>query len=140
MVDNADALVLFKEYPHTDVGERAAELFDLCLRKHRGEIDPVMAVPMGTTVWLSNEGGVDLVLNSIRTQVLHPYGLTQLGIEPSGYRGIVVKSTQHFYAGLAPLAGRIEYVACEGAIPPDFTDIPYRKFLAPYWPRIENPF
>ena len=44
MVDNADALVLFKEYPHTDVGERAAELFDLCVRKHRGEIDPVMAV------------------------------------------------------------------------------------------------
>ena len=44
MVDNADALVLFKEYPHTDVGERAAELFELCLRKHRGEIDPVMAV------------------------------------------------------------------------------------------------
>ena len=336
MVDNADALVLFKEYPHTDVGERAAELFDLCVRKHRGEIDPVMAVhdcrminmwrtptepmktvvaemqaaegkdgvlsvsfahgfpwqdvpdtsakmlviadgdrglaaatarrfgeriwslreetrqpmltigealdaieagpgpvvvadvadnagggapsdstfflvealergtsgvilgyfwdpvavrfceeagegasldlriggkcgpssgrpvdlqvrvrrivgdgrqsfgdatvPMGTTVWLSGEGGVDLVLNSIRTQVLHPDGLTQLGIEPSGYRGIVVKSTQHFYAGFAPLAGRIEYVAREGAIPPDFAGIPYRKFAAPYWPRVENPF
>lgn len=336
MVDNADALVLFKEYPHTDVGERAAELFDLCVRKHRGEIDPVIAVhdcrminmwrtptepmktvvaemqsaegkdgvlsvsfahgfpwqdvpdttakmlviadgdrdlaaatarrfgeriwslreatrqpmltigealdaieagpgpvvvadvadnagggapsdstfflvealergtsglilgyfwdpvavrfceeagegaslelriggkcgpssgrpvdlqvrvgrivengrqsfgdatvPMGTSIWLSSEGGVDLVLNSIRTQVLHPDGLTQLGIEPSGYRGIVVKSTQHFYAGFAPLAGRIEYVACEGAIPPDFADIPYRKFRAAYWPRVENPF
>lgn len=336
MVDNADALVLFKEYPHTDVGERAAELFDLCVRKHRGEIEPVMAVhdcrminmwrtptepmktvvaemqaaegkdgvlsvsfahgfpwqdvpdttakmlviadgdrdlaaatarrfgeriwslreetrqsmltigealdaieagpgpvvvadvadnagggapsdstfflvealergtsglilgyfwdpvavrfceeagegaslelriggkcgpssghpvdlqvrvrrivengrqsfgdatvPMGTTIWLSSEGGVDLVLNSIRTQVLHPDGLTQLGIEPSGYCGIVVKSSQHFYAGFAPLARRIEYVACEGAIPPDFADIPYRKFIAPYWPRVENPF
>ena len=32
------------------------------------------------------------------------------------------------------------YPDCEGAIPPDFADIPYRKFLAPYWPRVENPF
>ena len=28
MLENADALVLFKEYPHTDAGERAPELFD----------------------------------------------------------------------------------------------------------------
>ena len=97
-------------------------------------------MPMGTTVWLSSEGGVDLVLTSKRTQVFHPDGMTQLGIDLSGYRGIVVKSSQHFYAGFAPLARHIEYVACEGAIPPDFADIPYRKFVAPYWPRVENPY
>ena len=66
--------------------------------------------------------------------------MTQLGIELSGYRGIVVKSSQHFHAGFAPLAQRIEQVACEGAIPPNFADMPYRTFLAPYWPRVENPF
>ena len=96
---------------------------------------------MGTVVWLScGDEGVDLVLTSKRTQVFHPDGMTQLGIELSGYRGIVVKSSQHFYAGFAPLARRIEYVACEGAIPPDFAAIPYRTFRAPYWPRDENPY
>ena len=30
MVDSADLLVAFKEYPHTDVLERALELVDLC--------------------------------------------------------------------------------------------------------------
>ena len=97
-------------------------------------------MPMGTTVWLSSEGGVDLVLTSKRTQVFHPDGMTQLGIDLSGYRGIVVKSSQHCYAGFAPLARRIEYVAGEGAIPPDFAEIPYRTFLAPYWPRVEDPY
>ena len=95
----------------------------------------------GTTVLAFRGGtGVDLVLTSTRTQVFHPDGMTQLGIEPSGYRGVVVKSSQHFHAGFAPLAGRIEYIACEGAIAPDFAAIPYRTFRAPYWPRVENPF
>jgi microcystin degradation protein MlrC len=33
-----------KEYPHTDVNDRACELFDLALRAHRKEIEPVMAL------------------------------------------------------------------------------------------------
>ncbi|MGV3494386.1 MAG: M81 family metallopeptidase [Ramlibacter sp.] len=44
MVENADVLVAFKEYPHTDVLERALELVDLCAAKVRGEIAPVAAV------------------------------------------------------------------------------------------------
>jgi len=44
IVEHADAVVLFKEYPHVDTGERAAELFDICRRAHLGEIKPVMAV------------------------------------------------------------------------------------------------
>ncbi len=94
---------------------------------------------MGTAVWLSSDAGIDLILNSARTQVFHPNGMTQLGIDPAGYRGIAVKSTQHFYAGFAPIASRIAYVACEGAIPPDFATIPYERFTAPYWPRVGNP-
>ena len=56
------------------------------------------------------------------------------------YRGIILKSTQHFYAGFQPVASRIHFVACEGAIPPDFAAIPYTKFKDPYWPRVEDPF
>jgi microcystin degradation protein MlrC len=44
MIDNADALVLFKEYPHIDFVERGAELIDLLVRTARREIRPHMAV------------------------------------------------------------------------------------------------
>ncbi|MEM1163503.1 MAG: M81 family metallopeptidase [Pseudomonadota bacterium] len=96
--------------------------------------------PMGTAVWLSTEGGIDLVLTTKRTQVFHPDSMTQLGIDPGSYRGIVVKSTQHFYAGFAPLAAEVAYIAAPGAIPPDFATIPFKNFTAPYWPRVEDPF
>jgi microcystin degradation protein MlrC len=44
MVDNADVLVAFKEYPHTDILERALELVDLCHAKAEGRARPVAAV------------------------------------------------------------------------------------------------
>jgi microcystin degradation protein MlrC len=44
MVDNADLLVAFKEYPHTDIVERARELVTLCEAKSAGRIRPVHAV------------------------------------------------------------------------------------------------
>lgn len=43
MLDHADLLVLYKEYPHTDTLERARELVELALRAARREIRPVMA-------------------------------------------------------------------------------------------------
>lgn len=41
---SANAIVTYKEYPHTDVADRARELYALCLRAKRGEIRPVMAL------------------------------------------------------------------------------------------------
>ncbi|MDB5943172.1 MAG: hypothetical protein JWQ13_2738 [Ramlibacter sp.] len=56
MVRCADLLVSMKEYPHTDVMERARELVTLCEAKALGRIDPVaalvdcrMVVPVHTT-------------------------------------------------------------------------------------------
>ncbi len=56
MVQHADVLVLFKEYPHTDILERAYELVDLCVATYERRIKPVaamvdceMVVPMHTT-------------------------------------------------------------------------------------------
>src|SRR4051812_33193535 len=43
-VRNADVMILYKEYPHTDFVERAEELVTLVLRTIRGEIRPVMSV------------------------------------------------------------------------------------------------
>ncbi len=44
MVANADVVIAFKEFPHTDFLARAEELVALCLRQARGEIHPAAAV------------------------------------------------------------------------------------------------
>ncbi|WP_416051999.1 M81 family metallopeptidase [Cupriavidus basilensis] len=44
MVAHADVLVAYKEYPHTDIRERALELVDLCAAQVAGHIAPVAAV------------------------------------------------------------------------------------------------
>lgn len=44
MLQHADLLIAFKEYPHTDVAERAFELVDLCAAKAAGRIRPVAGV------------------------------------------------------------------------------------------------
>jgi len=44
MVESADVIVLFKEYPHIDFAERALELIDLLARTARREIKPHIAV------------------------------------------------------------------------------------------------
>ena len=43
-VANADILVCFKEFPHTDFAARAEELVTLCLATARREIRPVISV------------------------------------------------------------------------------------------------
>jgi len=44
ITENADVVVLFKEYPHIDAVERAEEVFELSLAALRGEITPVIAI------------------------------------------------------------------------------------------------
>ena len=43
-VRNADVIILYKEYPHTDFVERAEELVTLVLKTIRGEIRPAMSL------------------------------------------------------------------------------------------------
>ena len=43
MLEAATALVTYKEYPHIDIGERAADLFRLCHDAAHGRTRPVMA-------------------------------------------------------------------------------------------------
>ena len=44
MLAHADILICFKEYPHTDVLERAQELIELCRKKLHGQAQPVASV------------------------------------------------------------------------------------------------
>lgn len=43
-VSNADIIVLYKEFPHTDVVERAEDVLDLVLATLRGTAKPVMSI------------------------------------------------------------------------------------------------
>jgi microcystin degradation protein MlrC len=44
MVENATALITYKEYPHTDFAERAEELFDLIADAAEGKTQPTMSL------------------------------------------------------------------------------------------------
>lgn len=94
---------------------------------------------MGQSAWIAAEG-IDLVLTGLRTQVFHPEGMTKLGLDLASRKLVIVKSTQHFHAGFAPIAKSILYAAPPGALRPDFEAIPYSKLTTPYWPKTANPF
>ena len=94
---------------------------------------------LGDSVWV-RAGGIDIVLNSTRSQVFRPDAFTGLGLTLDDKKIVVVKSTQHFYAGFAPIAKEVRYIAAPGAIGPDFANIPFTKRTIPYWPRVENPW
>ena len=96
-------------------------------------------MPMGDTAWVSADG-IDLVLNSTRTQTFDPDAMTGLGLDPRTRKIVIVKLTQHFYAGFAPIAREILYVTAPGAIAPDFANIPLTKLERPLWPRTPDPF
>jgi microcystin degradation protein MlrC len=55
-------------------------------------------------------------------------------------RLLVVKSTQHFYAGFAPIAGEIIYMAAPGAIPPIMAQIPFTRVNLHKYPWVDDPF
>ena len=95
--------------------------------------------PMGLSVWLDC-GGIDVVVNSIRTQVFAPDAFTGLGIPLEEKRLIVVKSSHHFHAKFAPIADRIIAVATPGAIQMNFAEIDYRKRRnLNFFPRVSDP-
>ncbi len=99
---------------------------------------------LGGAAWVRatvSGGDIDIILNSNRSQVFHQDAFTGLGCTLADKRLVVVKSTQHFYAGFAPLAAEVRYVATrDGAIGPDFANIAFTKSTLPFWPRVEDPF
>ncbi|MGI9168699.1 MAG: MlrC C-terminal domain-containing protein, partial [Caulobacteraceae bacterium] len=94
---------------------------------------------MGLTVWLEI-GGIDVAVNSIRTQTFAPDAFTGLGIDLAGKRLIAVKSSQHFEGHFAAVADRIIHCATPGAIQMNFAQIPYvkRRDLN-YFPLVADP-
>lgn len=101
--------------------------------------NPPLRIPVGNAVALRCQG-VEIVVNSIRGQVFSPMVFTELGIEAAQKKLLVVKSTQHFYAGFEPIAAEIIYMSAPGAIAPRFAEIPYQRVDLHKFPWVDNPF
>lgn len=99
-----------------------------------------LTIPFGRAVWLEAANGVDIVLASVRNQVVGVDAFTGLGIDFESKRLVVVKSTQHFQAEFAPRAKAILHIAAPGAVTPSFADLNYQRRDLNYWPRVSNPF
>jgi microcystin degradation protein MlrC len=97
-----------------------------------------LPAPMGEAVWITS-GGIDIVINDMRTQTFHPEAFTQLGIDLSKRRYVCVKSSNHYQAGFNPIASRVIPVATPGAITPDFANIPYTRRTRDYYPALKDP-
>jgi microcystin degradation protein MlrC len=92
---------------------------------------------LGDAVALHSQG-IDIVVNSIRTQVYNPDAFSNLGIDPAQKEILVVKSMQHFYAGFAPMAAEVLYVDAPGALQTNFAALRYRRVDRSLWPLREG--
>ena len=97
----SDIIVLYKEFPHTDVVERAEDLLDLVLRTLSGEIRPVMSLYDCRQI-----GSYPTTLPLMR-------GLVDRIAELEGKDGILSISIGHCfpYADVPELSGRVLVVA-----------------------------
>lgn len=84
--------------------------------------------------------GVEIVLLSHRTQALEPDIFEKMGIAPGERKVLVLKSSQHFTIGFAPVAKEILYVDAPGTAGGDLTALPFRHISRPKWPFDSNPF
>jgi microcystin degradation protein MlrC len=94
---------------------------------------------LGDCVWVEAEGGLHIVLASVRTQTYGTDAFTGMGITLHDKDVVAVKSTQHFHAEFAPIARQVLYVSTPGAMNFDFAAIPYQLRSLDYWPRVANP-
>jgi len=70
-------------------------------------------------------------------ELMNRGGVTKALIDMS--MAIVVKSSNYFYAGFAPIASEVIHIASPGTLTADFAAIPYTRRAPNYWPRVENP-
>lgn len=87
--------------------------------------------PLGTEI--------DIILITSRTQTYEPDIFSNLGIDFAEKDVLLVKSTNHFHAGFAPIASEIVYIAAPTSYPTDPAKTPYRKASLGLWPRVADP-
>ena len=97
-------------------------------------------VTLGPTALVRIEGTeIDVILNTNRTQTFEPDVFSNLGVDSASKDILLVKSTNHFYAGFAPIAAEIIYVSAPTSYPSDPATTNYTKLSREIWPRVANP-
>ncbi len=96
-------------------------------------------VPMGNCAVVRLESGIEIVLTTNRSQSFSPDLFTNLGIDATAKKILVVKSTNHFYGAFAPMAAEIRYAAVEGPYPNDPKRNRYTQLTRAIWPIADNP-
>jgi len=89
--------------------------------------------PLGPAVAVRAEG-ITLVLNSIRQQVFSAECFTELSVDPTAQRLVVVKSTQHFRSGFDAMAAATVYADSPGSLQASLHLLPYKHLPRPVWP------
>ena len=78
------------------------------------------------------------MLNTQRQQVFSPECFTELGIDLSKKRLVVVKSTRHFRAWFDSIASETLICDAPGALHSDLARLPYVHLRRPMWPLDEE--
>ena len=85
-------------------------------------------------------GGVEIVLNSVRTQAFGPELFTNVGIDPKLKKLLVLKSSNHFMAGYGSFIAGVIHAHSDGLLRrDDFRLVPYAQVDRPIWPLDEDP-
>jgi len=79
-------------------------------------------------------GGIDIVLISNNGQATDLGQFTSLGIDPTRYATVAVKSMQHFRAAFEPIAREVILVDTGALCQPDYRPDLFDKVRRPIWP------
>ena len=82
---------------------------------------------------------IEVILNTNRTQTFEPDIFSNLGLDPTSKAILLVKSTNHFYAGFAPIAEEIIYIDAGAPYPSHPRETKYKNLARDIWPRVDNP-
>lgn len=84
-------------------------------------------------------GGVEVVMNTARTQALGPELFTRVGIDPTRKKLLVLKSSNHFRAAYDPIIHGLVHIHSDGLLRrDDYRLISYRNIQRPIWPLDEE--
>ncbi len=95
-------------------------------------------VPLGDSVQIGVDG-IDVILNTVRSQVFNTDVFRNLGIDPANKDILVVKSTNHFHDAFSRIASEILYAAVDGPYPNNPATNGYRNLSRKIWPLENNP-
>jgi len=94
---------------------------------------------MGRTAWI-HLAGIDVILSSIRAQVISPDLFTGLGISLHDKRLSVIKSQAHYQAAFRPICDHSWAFASPGTMNTDFANIAYSRRDRRYFPFVDDPW